>query len=88
MARRIYKKKTCLPIKVRLQHTSPNNELSPVLERIDELVDKSQLYSYSRPRLGTNPKYAGQQATAIYMEMDADTLLKMFEFLTLSTTTA
>ena len=88
MARRIYKKKTCLPIKVRLQHTSPNNELSPVLERIDELINKSQLYSYSRPRLGKNPKYVGQQATTIYMEMDADALLKMFEFLTLSTAAA
>lgn len=88
MARRIYKKRTGSLIKVRLQHTAENNELSPVLERIDELIDKSNLYSYARPRLGTNPKYAGQQATAIYMEVDADTLLKMFKFLTLSTSAA
>ena len=29
-------------------------------------------------------QYAGNQATAIYLEVDADTLLKMFEYLSIS----
>ena len=87
MSKQIYQQRTLEAqiVKIRLQHTATDDQLSPMLERLDELINKSQLYSYSRPRLGKNPKFVGQQATTIYMEMDADALLKMFEFLTLST---
>ena len=88
MARRIYKKKQAgkALIKVRLQHTAGNDEFSPVLQRIAERIDKLKLYSFSGPRLGTNPKYAGQQSTAIYLEVDAETLLRMFEYLSIAET--
>ena len=86
MAKRIYKKqsKHDAIIKVRLQHTAPGDELSPVLEELASHIDKSQLYSFSNPRLGTNEKYVGNQATAIYLEIDVETLRKMFQFLTLN----
>ena len=71
-------------IKIRLQHTAPDDELSPVLKKLAEHIEKTNLYSFSGPRLGTNPKYAGNQATAIYLEVDAATLLKMFEYLSIS----
>lgn len=85
MGTRIYKKKNGQPvIKMRLQHTYPDDELSPVLERLAERIDKTKLYGFNGPRLGTNPKYKGNQATAIYLELDAATLLKMFEYLSIS----
>ena len=87
MGKRIYMNKNGQPvIKVRLQHTAPDDEVSPVLERLAERIDKTKLYSFSGPRLGTNPKYEGNQATAIYLELDAATLLKMFDYLSISTT--
>lgn len=86
MAKRIYKQQTTKQhiIKMRLQHTMPGDELSPVLEELASHIDKTQLYSFTNPRLGTNEKYAGNQATAIYLEIDAETLRKMFQFLTLN----
>ena len=86
MAKRIYRKKQLRDaiIKVRLQHTESNDQLSPILVQIAERIDKTKLYSFSNPRLGTNPKYKGNQATAIYLEVDAATLLKMFEYLSIS----
>lgn len=86
MAKRIYKKRSISTdiIKVRLQHTEPGDELSLVLEELADHIDKTQLYSFSGCRLGTNPKYEGSQATAIYLEIDAQTLRKMFQFLTLN----
>jgi N-acyl-L-homoserine lactone synthetase len=41
---------------------------------------------FSGPRLGTNEKYDGNQATAIYLEVDAETLLRMFEYLSIAET--
>lgn len=86
MTQRIYQQKHLGQdiIKVRLQHTAPGDQVSPVLERIAETIDKMKLYSFTNPRLGTNPKYEGNQATAIYLEVDVATLLKMFEYLSIS----
>ena len=85
MGKRIYKSRNGQPvIKMRLQHTEPGDELSPVLETLAERIDKTKLYAFNGPRLGTNPKYEGNQATAIYLELDAATLLKMFEYLSIS----
>lgn len=88
MGKRIYQKKTAKTIKVRLQHTEQGDEISPLLEELAEGIDKRQLVAFSRPRLGTNPKYEGNQATAMYLEMDVDVLRKMFQFLKLSTSAA
>jgi hypothetical protein len=84
MPRQVYRKKTNQKniIKVRLQHTAPDGDLSPILETLAAHIDRTQLYSFSGPRLGTNPKYAENQATAIYLEVDAQTLQRMFEYLT------
>jgi hypothetical protein len=84
MPKRIYQKKRPTTIKVRLQHTEPGDELSPLLEDLAEGIDKTQLVAFSKPRLGTNPKYAGNQATAMYLEIDVEVLRKMFQFLKLS----
>ena len=85
MATRVYQPKTNTTIKLRLQHTEPNNQLSSLLEELADGIDKTLLSSFNRPRLGTNPKYAGNQATAMYLELDVEVLRKMFEFLKLST---
>lgn len=82
--KRIYQDKTNTTIKVRLQHTAPDDELSPLLEELADGIDKTQLVAFNRPRLGTNPKYAGNQATAMYLELDVELLRKMFEFLSVS----
>ena len=84
MPRRVYRKKTNQKdiIKVRLQHTAPDGDLSPVLETLAAHIDRSKLYSFSGPRVGTNPKYTENQATAIYFEIDVQTLQRMFEYLT------
>lgn len=85
MGKRIYQSKNGQPvIKMRLQHTEPADEISPVLETLAERIDKTKLYAFNGPRLGTNPKYKGNQATAIYLELDAATLLKMFEYLSMT----
>jgi hypothetical protein len=81
MGKRIYQRKTDTTIKVRLQHTVPDDEISPLLEELADGIDKSLLCSFSRPRLGTNPKYAGNQATAMYLEIDFETLQEMFALL-------
>jgi hypothetical protein len=47
-----------------------------------------RIYQFNRPRLGTNPKYEGNQATAMYLEIDVAVLQKMFQFLKLSTSAA
>lgn len=85
MSKRIYQPKTNTTIKVRLQHTEPGDELSPLLEELADGIDKTQLAAFNRPRLGTNPKYAGNQATAMYLEIDVEILRKMFAFLKIST---
>lgn len=84
MGKRIYRTKTHTTIKVRLQHTDPSGEISPLLEALSETIDachKDKLVAFNRPRLGTNPKYEGQQATAMYLELDYDVLRFMFSSL-------
>jgi hypothetical protein len=83
MGKRIYRTKTHTTIKVRLQHTDPNGEISPLLAKLVTGIDKSRLVSFSAPRLGTNPKYDGQQATAVYLEIDYNILRVMFAALEL-----
>lgn len=88
MPKRIYQKKTNTTIKVRLQHTEPGDLVSPLLSALAEEIDKTQLVAFSRPRLGSNPKYDGSQATAMYLELDFDTLERMFALLKLANTAA
>lgn len=78
MGKRIYQAKTNATIKVRLQHTDPSGDISPLLEELAASIDKTKLCAFNAPRLGTNPKYDGQQATAMYLEIDAELLLLMF----------
>ena len=83
MPQRIYQQKHSGQdiIKVRLQHTAPGDQVSPVLQRIAETIDKTKLYSFSNPRLGTNPKEAENPGRAVYLGVDVTTLLRMFEYL-------
>jgi hypothetical protein len=83
MSKRIYRKKTNTTIKVRLQHTDPSGDISLLLKKLVTGIDKSRLVSFSAPRLGTNPKYDGQQATAVYLEVDYNILRVMFAALEL-----
>ena len=78
MRKRLYQKKTNTTIKMRLQHTGTDGDISPLLETLAQNIDKSALASFSAPRLGTNPKYDGQQATAMYLELDYDVVKAMF----------
>lgn len=55
--------------------------MSSLLEALADGIDKTKLAAFNRPRLGTNPKYAGTQATAMYLEIDVETLRRMFDVL-------
>ena len=78
MAKRLYQSAGNAVIKIRLQHQAPNDQLSHVLKHLYENIDKSKLVGSTSPRLGTNPKYAGNQATAIYLEMNANDFIRLF----------
>lgn len=82
MAKRIYQAAGDAVIKIRLQHKAPNDQLSPVLKHLYENIDKSKFVDTNSPRLGTNPKYIGQQATAIYLEMNASEFIRLFNGIT------
>lgn len=88
MPKRIYQPRTAGTIKVRLQHTDASNQVSCLLEELADGIDKTTLVSFTRPRLGTNPKYAGNQATAMYLEIDFETLKRMFDVLKIDVSTA
>jgi hypothetical protein len=81
MGNRIYQKGTPQTVRVRLQHTEPGDVISPLLEDLADGIDKRLLVAFNRPRLGTNPKYADNQATAMYLEIDIRILKKMFGYL-------
>jgi len=72
MGKRIYQPKTNTTIKLRLQHTDEHGDISPLLEAISDQLEeyKHLMVAFNRPRLGTNPKYEGTQATAMYLELD------------------
>lgn len=63
-----------------MQHSDPSGDLSPLLDALSEQIEfnKDKLCSFNRPRLGTNPKYDGHQATAMYLEIDYALLQWMF----------
>lgn len=79
--KRMYSRKTPQTVKVRLQHTEPGDQVSSLLDDLADGIDKKKLCAFSRPRLGTNPKYAGNQATAMYLEIDIEILREMFGYL-------
>jgi len=84
MGKRIYQPRRNTTIKLRLQHTDPSGEMSPLLDALAEQLEqhKSKLVScYNRPRLGTNPKYDRHQATAMYVELDYALLSWMIQAL-------
>lgn len=72
--RRVYRPRTKRTVKLRIQHTSEDGEVSPLLESISDRIDKRKLVAFRRARLGSNPKYEGRQATAIYLDCDFNTL--------------
>lgn len=73
-ARRVYRPRNKKTVKLRLQHTSEDGNISPLLESISDRIDKRKLVAFRRARLGSNPKYEGRQATAIYLDVPYETL--------------